>query len=537
MWLMAFLIPSTLMFPRSNNEYLVLRRQTKRLGKEEGQITVFLGLLFFVMLGIGFLVFGGMREYFKKSLIDETFQQAGEDVLANYDRSLFDRYHLFFLDPRESSCAAEDANAVITKAFQSGGYFSGIQSKVSLDTKKSALEQDGKPVKEQIKKWEMYQGVYQLSDMINQLLKSTEKKESVDKALDGCVEEGSGKKPSDTATGGEEEAEEETEAEKQTKQNWKEWKKTLQDIMDSGILGYIVGDSGKISNLSIDTSATSLPSKELGVGGGIFNLDGLSLTKLSELKKLYKEGITVDKDNSLLAEDIYLIPYILDSFLHYGKSDEKKHCLQYEAEYLIAGKNKDKDNLKYVADQLFLMRFLVNYAYAVTSSEIRAEADSMAIVLSGILGFPEGKEIVTQLLTASLCYGESLLELRALFHGKKVALVKTKDNWNLTFANAISKLKSHADLNGTGQGVSYEQYLVGLLILKSGGKKVLCRMMDLMQCNVALDEPGFLLKNSLESFRFTGSFTWNSWIHKLIGLNMYWNKSYNVEYSRNFSYQ
>ena len=60
------------------------------------------------MLGVGFLVFGGMREYAKASVVEEAFDLAGEDILAQYDRPLFDRYHVFMMDPREEAHIVPD---------------------------------------------------------------------------------------------------------------------------------------------------------------------------------------------------------------------------------------------------------------------------------------------------------------------------------------------------------------------------------------------------------------------------------------------
>ena len=72
------------------------------LRREEGQITVFVALLFFVLMGVSLCVLEGMYSFSESALAESAIKGAGNYVLANYNRSLFDRYHLFFLDPRES---------------------------------------------------------------------------------------------------------------------------------------------------------------------------------------------------------------------------------------------------------------------------------------------------------------------------------------------------------------------------------------------------------------------------------------------------
>ena len=515
---------------------------------DSGQITVFLALLFFLILGMGLLVFDGMREYMKAAFVEEAFDQAGEDILADYDRSLFDRYHIFLMDPREEAYLPEDGKEAVSYNLSSGTFFAGVESDIKLDSTKKALDDDGKTVLTQIKKWETCQGVQKVPDLLKQLLDSTEKKESVMEALSDCEEEESSQSSSDEdedrsdgkssdATSSQEEKKKETEEERRVKSTWREWKQVLSSILDSGILLYVLDDTDQVSDLTL-SSRSSLPSQSSWKNRLSFQLDDISLTGLSQLKKLCSEGVTVDKSSSLLTSDTYLIPYIFEHYSHYKNVDkEKTHRLKYEIEYLLGGKAKDKANLKYVADQLFLLRFIVNYGYAVNDAQIRLEAESMALILTGILGFPEGAEAVSMLLIASLCYGESLLEVRALFAGEKVALVKTQANWNLTFKNAAVKLKNHSDIIKVSKGVTYEEYLAGLLIIQSGSRRLLYRMMDIMQVNVTLDEPDFLMKNCITSYEWTGSFSWNPFYRRIIAFGINQSQPYTIKLSRSVGYQ
>ena len=58
-------------------------------GNEKGQITVFLSLLFLIMLGVALCVLEGIRSYMSVPLAEDAVIGAGEDILANYDRPLF----------------------------------------------------------------------------------------------------------------------------------------------------------------------------------------------------------------------------------------------------------------------------------------------------------------------------------------------------------------------------------------------------------------------------------------------------------------
>lgn len=501
-----------------------------RLNDCSGQITVFLSLLFCMMLGIGFLVFGGMREYAKVSMVEEAFDLAGEDILAQYDRPLFDRYHVFLLDPREEADIIPDGEKSMESLLASGGFFAGIDSKISLDSSIKALDDDGKELLDQIKKWETCQGIKKVPEILNELQKSLESR-SPEEILSGVEEEEPSSTDPDSASPTE------SEEDRKVRQNWKEWKKVLGSILHSGILLYVVDDQNTISSLEL-ASSQSLPSGNRWKDRIAFRLEDFSITGFSQLKKICGEGMDYQKNSSLLTSDGYLIPYIFECFTHYKKKDkEKDHRLNYEIEYLVGGRTKDKANLKYVADQMFLMRFLTNYSYALTDSQIRAQADAMALALSGLLGLPEGKDAVSMLLISSLSCGESLLEVRALFSGEKVAMVKSRDNWNLTFANAVSKIRNRSEIIKVKSGANYQQYLALLLVVRSASRRLLYRMMDIMQCNVTLEEPEFLMKECIHSFTWTGDHSWTPFYRRLIAFGLTNEGNYSLQISRTVSYQ
>ena len=78
---------------------------------ERGQITVFLSLLFLVLMMSFLFIVEGVISYSASSLGEDAVKGAGESIMANYDRELFKNYHLFFLDKtvsREHAVILED---------------------------------------------------------------------------------------------------------------------------------------------------------------------------------------------------------------------------------------------------------------------------------------------------------------------------------------------------------------------------------------------------------------------------------------------
>lgn len=77
-----------------------LRYSSKKITvifEEKGQITVFLSLLLIVLIGFSFVVVEGVSSYSASALGEDAVKNAGENILANYDRELFNKYHIFFL--------------------------------------------------------------------------------------------------------------------------------------------------------------------------------------------------------------------------------------------------------------------------------------------------------------------------------------------------------------------------------------------------------------------------------------------------------
>ena len=126
----------------------------------------------------------------------------------------------------------------------------------------------------------------------------------------------------------------------------------------------------------------------------------------------------------------------------------------------------------------------------------------MADVLSGVFGLPAAREAVRVLLISAISYGESLLEVHTLFAGGEIAAVKDAGTWNLYFHNAAELLKNREKVKTGKNNVDYKDYLRLLLAMQIKPEKVYYRMMDVMQVNLRLEQPDFLMENCIFRFRW-----------------------------------
>ena len=127
---------------------------------------------------------------------------------------------------------------------------------------------------------------------------------------------------------------------------------------------------------------------------------------------------------------LFFCQYLLE---HFGNAvDQKKeNTLSYEMEYILEGKESDQQNLEAVVKKLLLMRSGANYLYLLTDAGKQAEVETLAVSLSTAIALPVLTGLVKQAILVAWAFGEAVMDIRALLDGKRVALIKTHDTWQL----------------------------------------------------------------------------------------------------------
>lgn len=523
-------------------------RYDKLLSDERGQITVFLSLLFLVFMGFSFCIIQGVQNYSASALGEDAVKCAGENVLANYDRELFNRYHLFFLDPREWNYILSDGKTMINQYCSEQSFFRLHCNSLEITEEKTALDEDGLYLKHEIREYMKYREEQKAEEVLERLAQSIKKNDidrkqcqkevdyaenqvgdnseetgresQVDQDKEESKEDQSKEKAGDETTQPDNtDAIDNTESDEnevspeaqQQRANWKEIKETLQLLVRTGILFYVADQPEQISKRSI--SGENLPSKGRSSIGSkkqqkeADRAEHFSFSGLRGIKSLFSVDFSVDVSSTLWTKEKYIVPYIEECFLSYGDKESKNNMettLLYETEYLINGKASDLENLKSTANCILLLRFINNYIFTGKDADMKAQITTMAAALAGVLGMPQTVKGIEVVIRTAISYGETLLELHTLFNGGEIPLTKSKENWNLELKTMVKQLKEKQKVKKGNQNVSYKDYLK-LLLYAKGNAKVLCyRMMDIMQENVAGKEPGFLMKNSLFSYRWKG---------------------------------
>ena len=190
-------------------------------------------------------------------------------------------------------------------------------------------------------------------------------------------------------------------------------------------------------------------------------------------------------DTDSLSAKLLFNEYILREFQNAAMEEEA------ENQYILSGKSSDKENLESVLMKIFLIRMAVNYSFLCGDSEKQNEAQAIASVVSAILLIPEASEGIKQAILAAWAAGESVMDLRALLSGKRAAVSKSAENWQLSAA-ALFRLGSDEDsYNGYDAegGMTYEDYLRILLFL-TDTEAVTMRTIDRVEENLVSEEKG-----------------------------------------------
>ena len=501
-----------------------LRYRSKKITvifEEKGQITVFLSLLLIVLIGFSFVVVKGVSSYSASALGEDAVKNAGENVLANYDRELFNRYHIFFLDPREKNYILSDGKADVAQYFSGNSFFNVFCNSLEMTEEVTAVEEGGLYLKHEIREWMKYRQEEKVKDTLKQLINNVKKNNADRKEYQNEAEEETGNIEQSEENKAEEDkvedkAEEETVSQEVQKERttWKEIKEALQLLTKTGILFYVSDHPEQLSRKSIPEG--NLPSRakkreqeEHKVEEFLFSGSGLK-----GIKSMLSVDFSINTNSTLWTKENYIVPYIEECFLDYSeegkegkeeKNDVQEQVLAYEKEYLIKGQPSDLDNLKREANDILLLRFINNYIFTGRDAEIQSQVNIMASALTGVVGIPQTAKAVQMMLRAALSY-----ELHTLFEGGEISLTKDRGNWNLELKTMVKQLKEKKAVKKGKHNISYKDYLKVLLFMK-GNSTILCyRMMDIMQENIACKEAGFLMENCLFSYKWEGSLSFGS---------------------------
>ena len=485
--------------------------------KVKGSITIFLSLaLLFVTALIGSLLESARVTVAGEIALDNSYL-AEQNILAEYQRELWNDYHIFFVDAsllNGEEGAVKLANSYMAKMMPGGkgDYLGTTASFTSLSFKENMTENNCYFFAKQAAAYMKYGAAAGVGKkLINNanLIKTAE--DGTDTLRKGLKIKIEAEKKLIELEREKKKLEEKANDIKNGAENIKEIIGTeVHAQSKSGLLGVEEAKRLESSN-QIHTKMVEKPkamAKKIEVQKSEVQDDTPKYTEkeVADAKKKYKESqknlddatgdgsargtlsffISGDKkiskrkisstawgevqtekeEKTDLVEKGLLILYAkahFKNFLSKTKEDDKKEALKYGVEYLIAGKESDEANLSSVANRIFGLRTIVWYGYFLTRKDKMAEAEAIAAAIASVLALPAAIEIIKYGIVMGWSMDEARKEVKSLLKGDDIPLLPGKSE---------------------GVKLKYQSFLDSFLVIASG--KLPVRMVKLIEQNIKL---------------------------------------------------
>lgn len=483
-------------------------RATYKGKKENGYLTVFLALALPIILSLVFTLLDGARRNAVRMQAEFAADVAVNSVLAEFSRELFLQYDLLMIDTAYGSGVGDIANTkahmeeYLEKNLSSGG----IKGPAGADFTRTSLREteltdirfaldDGcGVVREQVN---AYMSAEPLEALLSSVLENvnsyngfgfdlsewsrrkSENESELRSALEAARnqrEQLAGESGADAGEGAEAVSQARAYATENgvgTEEAMDPWKE-INALCSTPILTLVLGGAS-VSGESVNTSEyVSHRSRQQGSGA------------VAQNSHHYEQ-----------ADALFMNQYISEKCGNYRNLLEKGR-LGYQMEYLLFGQSSDRMNLEKTAQTLLLIRLAANTIFLFSDAEKKAEARVWGNILALLCLLPELEELFTTAILLAWSYVEAVNDVKILFSGGKVPLMKTGAVWNTKLLSIFCpKLTGGNDRDG----LDYEEYLRILLFLENGDVRDY-RLMDIMEMDVRKGENGssFQLDRCLDTF-------------------------------------
>ncbi len=464
-----------------------------------GSITVFLALMLTCFFSAVFAYLEIARVSGLKANREVSSMQARDTVLASYHRELWETYHLMFWEVPDGDIpgltgleslqqAAVEGNRADSRLHTDNYYALPVHlEQVSTTGFQLATDSNGVAFRSQAA----------------EMMKLTLAENAVDDLL--------------TWIGGEDIQEEKTDLESEALgalESLESAAASASASAEGGTAGHSAGESGTVSSgiqiqenplewvrkvknsgiLAFVTTEEDLSDKAIDTGDCIAN------------RSLAAGNTLVSASGGALDDVLWFYLYLDEYFSDFTETSNDQ-ALDYELEYMIAGKGSDKENLKVVVRRLLLMREAANMVFLETNGAKKEEAAAVALLLTSMVAAPELEPLVEQGILAAWAYAESISDVRILLEGGKVKLVKTEDQWH-TDIKVLSSTAVSADGKQQSEGLSYANYLQ-LLMRTISEKKLTDRAMDMIEKNLDVKMDRMLCYAECEYVYESAPLFWN----------------------------
>ena len=255
----------------------------------------------------------------------------------------------------------------------------------------------------------------------------------------------------------------------------------LEESKNSSLLKEVLPNGTEVSKRKTDINV--LPSnRELNTGRGV----------VFDTSKLY-----------LPTSKLAFNEYIIDKFRNMTNIRQEGEGLLYEVEYILNGRDTDRENLEETVKKLIFIRVIPNYEHINNSPSKNSEVEVLSTALSVSIGNPELKDVISSLLKWLWAYTESKCDVSALMAGYKVPEVKTDDTWHSNLYDCFTDNVTY-NLSDCENGIDYKGYL-RILLFAGKPEKITFRSVDIAEINIRSIRENFRMDNCFVKIKIKNS--------------------------------
>lgn len=468
------------------------KNNIKKNGYYEGQITVFILLLFMLVVSVFVVQYQSALHFVCRADARRAARMSTDSFLASYQKPLRDRYQILAVDGGfgQKNFQKEVLDSQLLKIFQEnmkGSMISGTVGDISLAENPIytlLIEND----------WDFFVREISLNrqeaafdEAVSYILNTWNEKN--DAAQITFEQKQNEAENAETSSDIDEESSDLI--------NIQDPRESIMALWNQGILKAACPENFEISKKGISTEDVSFQEVDENVGAWIDFKDNASVGKLfSEWKNILNLDSGVQEFTEELAVQSYIKEVFCCALTTDADSENTPSALNYEIEYLIGGHQSDADNLTTVLWKILAIRCVFNLAYLMTSTEKNEQVMATAATLSTALLIPQFTEVTAFVLKLVWAFAEALSDCRTLLKGGKIPLMKNDTTWYLTWSQMLQLNTAVLDGNDGSDGLDYLTYLQVLTAFTKRDTRYR-RMTHIMEKNIRLYSgfENFYMKN------------------------------------------
>ena len=435
----------------------------KKVRQTEGSITIYLALIFTIILSFLLFIIEGARENTIRMKAELAMDLSLSSVFAEYNRQLLEQYDLFFIDASYGQANAsterieDHLKGYLNDNFRIGSDLGMVRDLLSMKTEdvnimdySLASDEAGVLIKRQAVSYikDLY-GISYLTEL--------------QKHMDTIQEKG---------------------------------------LFTRDITGERLANQSAIDNFEIPPKQVgedeweevelNNPADGVNAARGILSLvidgecelsvSGVNLSNYISARECNKGSGLMGRDKTSITDELVFNEYLIHKCGSYTNPKETG-ALQYQLEYILMGRNNDIENLKAVVNKLLLVRETANVVYLFSDSGKMAEAEAMALAVTSAIALPELAELVKISLIFAWAYAESVYDVRTLLQGGKIPIIKDSETWHYSISGMLDFASDTSAGTADGIGISYEEYLRIFMAAENVGIKT-NRAMDIIEMDV-----------------------------------------------------